>query len=311
MIFDTTIQQMLFLFSLILIGYVLARSGLLPKNSETVLSKLENYLFIPALVLNTFVLNFTREKLASAGKLIVFSTVIEFFVIIAAVFCTRLATKDNYIRKIYLYGLCFSNFGFMGNSVVAALFPEYFLEYVIFTLVLYIIIYLWAVPSLLMDGGEGKKLTDRLKNLLNPMLICMIIGIVIGLSGIKLPTFAASFVDSAANCMSPIAMLITGITIAKIDIKSILKIKSIYFVTILRLIVFPLVFIGIAYFVKDMLPKSFLICAVASLAMPLGLNTVVIPSAYGKDTTVAAGMALISHVLSVLTIPIIFWIAAL
>lgn len=40
--------------------------------------------------------------------------------------------------------------------------------------------------------------------------------------------------------------------------------------------------------------------------MPLGLNTIVIPSAYGKDTSVAAGMAVISHLLAVVTIPVIF-----
>ena len=39
--------------------------------------------------------------------------------------------------------------------------------------------------------------------------------------------------------------------------------------------------------------------------MPLGLNTVVIPAAYGKDTSIPAGMALVSHVLSIATIPLI------
>ena len=40
--------------------------------------------------------------------------------------------------------------------------------------------------------------------------------------------------------------------------------------------------------------------------MPLGLNTIVVPAAYGKDTSVAAGMALVSHLLSCITIPVIF-----
>jgi predicted permease len=40
--------------------------------------------------------------------------------------------------------------------------------------------------------------------------------------------------------------------------------------------------------------------------MPLGLNSVVIPGAYGLDTSAAAGMALISHVLSCISIPAIF-----
>ena len=43
-------------------------------------------------------------------------------------------------------------------------------------------------------------------------------------------------------------------------------------------------------------------------AKKLGFNTVVIPSAYGKDTSTAAGMALISHTLSCITIPLIFLI---
>lgn len=109
--------------------------------------------------------------------------------------------------------------------------------------------------------------------------------------------------------MSPVAMLITGMTIAKINIRSVLKIKSIYVVSALHLLVFPFLFIGLYYLgtrVGLALPTAYLVCAVASLAMPLGLNTIVIPSAQGKDTTVASGMALISHVLSIATIPFVF-----
>jgi predicted permease len=40
--------------------------------------------------------------------------------------------------------------------------------------------------------------------------------------------------------------------------------------------------------------------------MPLGLNTLVIPAAYGKDTSAAAGMALVSHFLSCISIPLVF-----
>ena len=42
--------------------------------------------------------------------------------------------------------------------------------------------------------------------------------------------------------------------------------------------------------------------------MPFGLNTIVIPSAAGKDTTVAAGLAVLSHLLSCITIPIVFMV---
>ena len=53
-------------------------------------------------------------------------------------------------------------------------------------------------------------------------------------------------------------------------------------------------------------PKTIFLCALCSLQMPLGLNTIVIPSAYGKDASVGASMAIISHLLAVLTIPLMF-----
>ena len=67
---------------------------------------------------------------------------------------------------------------------------------------------------------------------------------------------------------------------------------------------FPLIFIAVMQFVP--MSETVRVCALCSLAMPLGLNTIVVPSAYGKDTSVAAGMAIISHLLSCLTIPLMF-----
>lgn len=48
------------------------------------------------------------------------------------------------------------------------------------------------------------------------------------------------------------------------------------------------------------------LCAVCILAMPLGLNSVVIPSAYERNTSAAAGMALVSHILSSISTPAVF-----
>ena len=40
--------------------------------------------------------------------------------------------------------------------------------------------------------------------------------------------------------------------------------------------------------------------------MPLGLNTIIVPAAYDLDTKEASSMSLISHLLSSITIPLIF-----
>jgi len=306
-LFTATLNQMAFLFTLIVIGYLLMKKGIVPDGTQSILSKLENWVFIPALVLSTFIENFTISKLSSALPLLGGSLLLELIVIPLSLLCVRFLSKDPYIRNIYLYGLCFSNFGFVGNAVVSSLFADVFLEYIIFTLVLWVLIYLWGVPSLLM-GGVRQTVKQTLKNFVNPMFIAMLVGIILGLTALPMPSFVTSLVSSAAGCMSPVAMLLTGMTIAKMDLKAVLRIKSIYAVSALRLLVFPLLFIACLPLLGSHLSRTFIICAVCSLAMPLGLNTIVIPSAYGKDTSVASGMALVSHTLSILTIPLVFFL---
>ena len=218
----------------------------------------------------------------------------------------KVITKDTYIRKIYLYGLCFSNFGFVGNAVVSALFPDIFFEYVVFTLTLWIPIYLWGVPVLLMSDGEKKPFFARLKAFVNPMFISMLIGMVLGLVGAALPTSINTVIDVSASCMSPVAMILTGITVSQINLKQTFSRISVYVVSILRLLVYPLIGVALFALIPLEIPSTFVVCAICSLAMPLGLNTIVIPAAYGKDTSVASGMALVSHSLAVITIPFVF-----
>lgn len=304
-VFTATLNQTAFLFLFIVLGFVLSRWKFVPDNAQTVLSKLENCIFIPALVLGTFIGNFTAQTIADAWKLLLGSLVLAAVAIALSLLCVRFCSKDKYEQNIYTYGLCFSNFGFMGNAVVSALFPEIFLEYLIFTLPLWTLIYLWGVPVLLMgNSAEKQTLAQRAKSFANPMFVCMLLGMLIGLLKIPVPKFVSSAVSTAGSCMSPVAMLLTGMTIAQFNLQEILKIKSVYLVTALRLLVFPLLFLG-ALAVFPM-PETFAICGICSLAMPLGLNTIIIPSALGKDTKVASGMALVSHILSCLTIPVVF-----
>ena len=302
-VFTDALEQTAFLFLFILAGYVLCKGRFVPDNARATLSSLENTLFIPALVLSTFMGHFTRDKLQAAWQLFSGSFVLGLLFILLALLCVRLITKDSYERGIYAYGLSFSNFGFMGNAVVSALFPEMFMEYLIFTLPLWTLIYLWGVPVLLMGDGQKQPLKKRLNNFLNPMFIAMALGMLMGLCGLRAPAFITSAVEAAGQCMSPVAMLLTGMTIARYDLKDILRQKGVYVVSALRLIAFPLLFMAAARLIP--LPRAFYACALCSLAMPLGLNTVIIPSALGKDTRLAAGMALVSHVAGCLTIPLL------
>lgn len=309
-IFTSTLNQTMFLFALIAIGYILAKWKFIPQNSATVLSKLENNVFVPALVMGTFMNNFTVETFSSAKWTLLVSFILMMIVLPFAIIIPKIVTRDKYIQNIYTYGLSFSNFGFMGNAVVKALFPEIFMEYLIFTLPLWTLIYLWGVPELLIaDADKKKTLKSRFKAFMNPMFVAMIIGMIIGLSGFKFSegNWFSSVVTTAGDCMSPIAMLLTGITVSTISFKKTFTDVRTYIISIIRLIVFPVAFFLIAKNIP--MGETAYICGLCSLAMPLGLNTIVIPSAYGKDTSVAAGMAVISHLLSCITIPLIFMLA--
>lgn len=308
-IFFTTLNRMAFLFLFMAAGFLLGKMKIMPAGSENILSKLENYLFMPALVMNTFITSFTVESLSTSWKLLLFCALIFALGLPVGIFVSKLITKDSYLRKIYTYGICFANFGFMGNAVVEAVFPDFFDEYLVYTLVLQILVYVWAVPYLLIghEKKEGENtFLASLKSILKPTVIAVFIGAAIGLLGIKIPSFISSSLSSAGSCMSPVAMLLTGITISHIDIGKVLKTKAIYVASVLRLIILPVAF-GTVFALLNV-PKVYYVCMMCAVAMPLGLNTVVIPGAYGKDTTDAAGMALISHVLAVITIPIIFMI---
>lgn len=308
-VFLSTLNRMGFLMLLIVIGYIITKLGVVNESSAGILSKLENNIFIPALVLGTFMKNFTPDKINTAWQYLVLGCIVIAISIPIAIFVAKLHSKDDYIRKIYTYGLAFSNFGFMGNAVVEALFPDVFMNYLIFVLPFWAMIYLWGVPTLLIPSKEGKRsFKDKIKPFINPMFIAMFAGIIIGLMGLPIEQnekfFLVEGVTVLGNCMSPIAMILTGITIAKLDLKATFKNLSIYSMSIIRLIVLPIISIIILKYLP--LSEGLKLCTVASLAMPLGLNTIVVPAAYGKDTSVAAGMALISHLLSCATIPIIF-----
>lgn len=319
-LFVPTLNQMIYLFALIAIGFVLVKCKVMPDNSATVLSKLANTVLTPALVMSTFIKECTVEKISLLWPYLVVSILLAVILIPLSLFTAKLCFKGDFERKIAAYGLGFSNFGFMGYTIVRAIFPEIELEYTVFTLPFWCTIYAWAVPTLLIprEHSEGKPtFAARIKPFINPMMIGLLIGLALGLLGGNtwLPVPIKNVVFVAGDCMSPIAMLLTGMTIGKINVWHLLKKWRLYVVTAVRLLVYPMLFLGVLWLLS-LLPQNeilsmfinptFFKCAMCMVAMPMGLTSIVVPAAYGKDTSDAAGLALFTHLFSVGTIPLMF-----
>ena len=301
-VFSATLNQMFVLFIFMALGYFLNFKGILPLNTTIALSRLETNVLVPCLVFNTFYKYCTMDNMREKWLYIVYGAVITIVSIIIGILLSKLFSKDNYLQKIYTYSFAVANFSFMGNAVVLGIFGEDVLfDYMIFTLPLCLYVYSFGTASLI-PKKDNKKFS--LKVFLNPICMSMLLGALAGLSGIWIPKFLVTSVAQAGACMSPLAMILTGFVVANYSFKKLTKTKRIYLASVLRLIIIPLIFVLVLKFMNT--DKSIVMLTLCATAMPLGLNTVVFPAAYGGDTTPGASMALISHLMSIITIPIMF-----
>ena len=166
--------------------------------------------------------------------------------------------------------------------------------------------YTWGINGLIPKSGNKNNI---FKSLLNPCVISILIGAVIGLIGVTpyIPSFISLSLSNLSACMGPLAMVLTGFVAAKFNLFDLLKKPKIYFAAFLRLIVLPIIFITALYFLK--VDKQIILMCLFAFGTPLGLNTVVFPAAYGQDTSTGSSMALISHTLCVITIPLLYVMA--
>ncbi len=291
---------MLFIF--MALGFILNKKKILPQNTSAILSKLETTLFVPCLVFSVFYKYCTVENFTVKWNYMLYGLAVMAVSLIIGIILARVFAKESYLRKIYTYSFAVANFSFMGNAVVLGIFGEEALfDYMIFTLPLNLYVYSIGTASLI-PSDKGKKIS--LKAFVNPIFIALVLGAVLSLTSVPLPTFITSAVTSAGACMSPIAMILTGFVVGGYSIKALASDKKVYFASVIRLIILPTLFMLALIALNT--DKAIIQAALCATAMPLGLNTVVFPAAYGGDTTPGASMALISHLLAIVTIPIMF-----
>ncbi len=307
--FSTALSAMLVLFVCIVIGYILNKKRICASNTAGVLSKLETHVFVPALTINSFMNNCTVKSLSENYTVFIYSAILLAVAMIIAIPLSKFFVKEGYVRNIYKYALTFGNIGFVGNAVVFAMMGDAGLyKYMMFTTLLNVVIYAWGYPMLTqVEHGEYKSVRGSiLKRFINPTFISLTIGVVLGMSGLatKLPQFVSTTVSNLGACMGPVAMVLTGFVVADYDFVGLIKRKEIYIASLLRLIVLPLIFLGILKVLGA--GKEIMYFCLFAFGAPLGLNTVVFPASVGGDTSTGASMAMISHTLCIITIPILY-----
>ena len=155
-----------------------------------------------------------------------------------------------------------------------------------------------------------------LKKIFTPPTVALLVGVIVGLTGAidYFPTFLVNTLDNLKACMGPVAMLLAGFTIAGYTMKRMLAKPKVYVATAFRLIILPAFLITILCGVIklfNLIPGMVvgnlpIFLAFFAFAAPLGMNTIVFPEAYGGDPETGASMAMISHTLCVLSIPLMY-----
>lgn len=306
-----TVNQIALLAVFMLAGYFLAAGKLVDKQITPSVSKLINWIFLPALIINTFAQNFKIDKITEYAPFLIVGAVVLALVIPLSFLSARLITKDSYARKIYLYSFIAPNLGYFGYPLVNAVFgPEMLLKYTILTTPFNIFIFSAGINMFKGDGADKKF---GFKSLLTPPLIALIIGIALGLLPVELPAAVGGILSAGAACMAPLAMILTGIVLSKRKISEAFAGWRNYAASGIRLILIPSVFFGLFMLIRLFAPiePEWIVLTIACLCLPLGLNVVIFPEYYNRDSAAGAQANLISNIFGLITIPIAYSLISL
>ena len=91
---------MVFLLLFIIIGFLLSKCKIVPDGASKTISILENYVFVPGLVLYTFIDKCTIETLSGVWKLVV----LAFVMVLTLIECIVVESKET-IRLVFIGGL--------------------------------------------------------------------------------------------------------------------------------------------------------------------------------------------------------------
>ena len=291
-------EQVFILITFCLTGFVLCKTKLLNAEHSKPLSVLLVYVFFPCMSFNTFSAQFTVTYLQERGALILVSVGFLPVMVVMAKILSKILGGDPYEKNVNEYSMSTANIGYMGYPLVEAVFgANQLLDCMMFGLPLSI--YIGTVGYNMLTAGKGQK--SIWEKIFTPSLIGILLGCIVGISGVQLPQTVFDIAKMSSNCVAPVSMLLTGMAISQFSIRELLSNWKVYIICAVRLVVAPVLAFGL---IKLCGLNFALIPAVALYAMPCGMNTIVYPKLVEKDCRLGAATVLVSTTMSLLTIPL-------
>ena len=275
-----TVQKVAFLLTVILIGYVMRRSGKVEHKAAKILSILTTHIFSPCYTLKTLPKNFTVDKLGSNLAVLGLSCTLLFLTVCLSRFLAKKIGRTDFETRSLTYVFAFANTGYFGYPVIEGVFGEAVLsQFMIFCVPFNITLASYGYGLFMSDG---QKINWK-KAFTSPVIISYYAGMILGLTGITFKGFLADAVSGLGACMSPASMLSAGIVLGAFGVTKLLSGVRPYVYSVIRLVGIPTLFAIPLFLVLRPLNADgiFLILPMAAIAMPVGLNTVVYPESFG------------------------------
>lgn len=209
---------------------------------------------------------------------------------------------ENYgVEKI---ALVYSNCGFFGIPLVSSIFGTEGVFYLTAYLTAFNVL-LWTHGLLAM--GERFDLKTLWKKLMTPAILAVVTGVICFLLRIHLPEILTYPLGLIANMNTPLAMIVAGANLAQADLLKCLRKPRVYLVSFLRLLVLPALSLLLLWVLHITISLDFTIAFTVFIASacPVGAVSIMFAERFGKDSSYATELFVVSTVLSLLTIPLI------
>lgn len=289
------VQQLVLMFLYMGIGYVLKKGKLITDEGARSLSNLLLYVILPSTILYSF-----SGSTGSRNILpVLYSVVLGAVLLLLSMLLARLFFPHNAVLD---FSAAFSNAGFIGIPLIGEVLGT---DAVIYAagMIAILNVLQWTYGQWLLSGDRKEVSAGAV--LKNPLLISFVIGLVIFIAGIPLPSVITKALSGLNGMCAPVAMIILGIYLSEIRLREILTDAGGWKCSLVRLLVIPTAAAAILRILcpeDPMIGRSLMLAASA----PVGANVAVYAKKLNQDYTLSVRVICLSTVLSIVTIPAVF-----
>ena len=209
--------------------------------------------------------------------------------------------------------MTYSNNGFLGIPLAIAVFGNQS------TVVTYLVI-INVVDSILryttgiyLISGD-KKMIRPTKVIFSPALIAFLVGILLNLTGAHVRVSEIQeYANAFSSIVTPLCMTILGMKLGGVKISSLFKSKSVYYLSAWKLLLFPVLAIGL-FFAGSLLLQTGvepIFAAFVAFGTPAASLSTAFADQFGGDMDGAVKYTLTSTFFSIATLPTLYWVLSL